>query len=120
MRVYAPGNTSNLAVADAVQITCLTAPRSKRSARSSVLTSVVVGTITAPSFMQASMVSHNATSLGISSITRSPRATPSERSQLATCDERADMRAKLTLSSVPFSSTIHSAGASLPRAIASK
>ncbi len=101
-------------------MTCLTAPRSKRSVRSSALTSVVVGTITAPSFMQASMDSHSATSLGISSSTRSPRATPSERSQLATWFERSAMRAKLTLSSLPFSSTIHSAGASLPRARASK
>ena len=47
--------------------------------------------ITAPSFIAASMTSHSGTMLPSMSSTRSPRRTPSPRSQLATWFDRAAM-----------------------------
>ena len=46
--------------------------------------------ITAPSFIVARMTSHSGATLPSISSTRSPRATPSPRSQPATCDDRSD------------------------------
>ena len=48
--------------------------------------------MTAPSFIAASMTSHSGTMLPSMSSTRSPRRTPSPRSQFATCDDRAARR----------------------------
>jgi hypothetical protein len=66
------------------------APRPIRSSMSSALSCGVAGTTTAPSFMQARMVSQMATSFGSMTMTRSPRRTPRPRSQLATWFERRD------------------------------
>jgi hypothetical protein len=46
--------------------------------------------ITAPSFIAARMTSHSGATLPSISSTRSPRRTPSPRSQFATCADRAD------------------------------
>ena len=70
--------------ASAPAMTCLTRPRAKRSARSLRVSSVVAGTMTAPSFIAASMHSHSGTTLPSMSRMRSPRLTPSRRSPLAT------------------------------------
>ena len=108
------------AVLSALVMTWRTRPRAKRSARSLRVSSVVAGTITAPSFIAASMHSHSGTTLPSISRMRSPRRTPRPRSALATRFERSLNWAKESLVSPPSSSTIHSAGRSLPRAIGSK
>jgi len=75
--------------------------------------------MTAPSFIAARMVSHSSTWLPSITMTRSPRRTPCCRSQPATRSELADSSANDQRRSVPSSSTIHSAGSSLPRAMTS-
>jgi hypothetical protein len=111
---------SNLPACDGVVTTARTRPRSKRSIRSSRLSSNVAGIITAPILMQASISSHSGTSLPSISSTRSPRATPRPSSQLATRLLRAAISAKVTFCSLPSSATIHSAVAWLSRARSSK
>ena len=83
-------------------MTWRTRPRAKRSARSLRVNSVVAGTITAPSFIAASMHSHSATTLPSMTRMRSPRRTPSARSILATWFERSLKRGegKLALASI--------------------
>ena len=98
----------------AAATTALTSPRSTRSTRSSGPSSVDAGIITAPSFMAASIVSHSGTTLPSISSTWSPRRTPRPRRWLATRLERSVISAKVRRSSVPSSSTIHSAGRSPP------
>ena len=68
--------------------------------------------ITAPSFIAARMTSHNGATLPSISSTRSPRRTPSPRSQFATCPDRADIDPNDRLASDPSSETIRSAGRS--------
>ncbi len=72
----------------------------------------VHGIITAPSLMQARIVSQSSTWLPSMSTTRSPRATPRPRSQVATWLDRRDICAHETFCSEPSCSTIHSAGSS--------
>ncbi len=84
---------SNLAARPVSVTTCRTVPRSTRSARSSGPSSVDAGMITAPSFIAARMTSHSGAMLPSISSSRSPRRTPSWRSQFATWFERADSAA---------------------------
>ncbi len=72
--------------------------------------------ITAPSFIAARIVSHSSTWLPSITMTRSPRATPCARSQLATWLERAESSANVRRVSEPSGSTIHSARRSPPSA----
>jgi hypothetical protein len=81
---------------------------------------VVAGDNTAPSLIDASIVSHSGTSLPSIIRMRSPRRTPCARSQLATWFERCDISENDIFCSVPSSLTTHSAGRSLPAAITSK
>jgi hypothetical protein len=82
--------------------------------------SVVAGLSTAPSFIVARVISHSGTTLGSIISTRSPRLTPSRRRKLATRLERTRISSNVTFHSAPCSSTIQSAGRSLPRAMSSK
>ena len=84
-----------------------------------MLSSVVAGMITAPSFMQASMTSQSGTTLPSMRSTASPRRTPWARRKFATWLERRDISAKVSFTS-PASSTTHSAGRSFPFASSSK
>ena len=68
--------------------------------------------ITAPSFIVARMTSHSGATLPSISSTRSPRATPSPRSQPATCDDRSDSDPYDSETSDPSSDRIRSAGRS--------
>ena len=68
--------------------------------------------ITAPSFIVARMISHSGTTLPSISSTRSPRVTPSPRSQPATCDDRAASSPYDNETSDPPSDRIRSAGRS--------
>ena len=93
IRVQSPGTSRNFGTwADSV-ITCRTWPRVIRSARSTGPSSVDVGMITAPSFIAARMTSHSGAMLPSMSSSRSPRRTPSSRSQLATWFDRAAISA---------------------------
>ena len=74
---------------------------------------------TAPSLATASMASHSSTWLPSIRMTRSPLPTPRPLSQVATRFERSAISAKLTVVSVPSSSTIHSAVRLLPAAMTS-
>ena len=76
---------------------------------SAAVSSVVAGMSTAPSFMQASMVSHSSTWLPSISSTRWPRSTPWARSHAASSVDRADICAKVTDSSEPSSPITRSA-----------
>ena len=89
-------------------------PRSMRSSRSETESRRVDGTSTAPSLMQASTSSQRGCTLSSMMSTPSPRFTPRARRELATWLLRRDMSWKLTLASVPFSSTIQRAGLALP------
>jgi hypothetical protein len=60
-REKSPGSPTNFGVSEAEATTCRTLPRSSRSIRSSGVSSMVAGMITAPSLMPASISSHNAT-----------------------------------------------------------
>ncbi len=91
MRVYPPGTDSNFGASAGLQMTCRAFPRAIRSISSTGPTAVVVGMITAPSFMIASIVSHSSTWLPSMRITASPRATPRADSQAATWSERVTM-----------------------------
>ena len=88
MRVQSPGTSANFSVSADAVTTCRTSPRSTRSARSRGPSSVVAGMTTAPSLMQASITSHSGATLPSTSSSRSPRSTPSARSQDASCAER--------------------------------
>ena len=85
-------------------------PRSTRSNRSAGPIRVVVGIITMPSLMPASMSSQSSTWLPSMMIIRSPRRTPWLRSQLATWAERRERSAKLRRVAEPSCSTITRAG----------
>ena len=73
--------------------------------------SIVAGTITAPSFIAASMVSQSGATLPSISRMRSPRRTPDRAKALAMRFERSLSSAKESLVSPAPSSTSHSAGA---------
>ncbi len=91
--VHSPVTSANLVIWPASAITCRTCPAQIRSSRSAGCSSVEAGMITAPSFIAASMTSHSGTMLPSISSTWSPRRTPRPRSQLATCEDLADMAA---------------------------
>ena len=112
IRVQSPASPANLAAETASATTCLTCPRAIRSARSAGCSSVEAGMITAPSFIAARMTSHNGATLPSMSSIRSPRRTPSPRSQFATCADRADSDPYDRLTSDPSSETIRSPGRS--------
>jgi hypothetical protein len=82
-------------------------------------TAVVVGMITAPTFITASIVSHSATWLPSITTTASPLTTPCAVSQRASRLERRRMSSKVTVWWLPSVSTITSAGWELSRAISS-
>lgn len=65
--------------------------------------------MTAPIFIEASMISHSSTRLPRISMATSPARTPMPRIQLATWSERCLSSAKLRFTSLPSSSEIHSA-----------
>src|SRR6202030_1832393 len=117
-RVQAPGSPANLSAEAASATTCRTDPRTSRSARSAGCSRVEAGMITAPSFIAARMTSHSGATLPSMSSTRSPRLTPSPRSQFATCAERPASAPYDRLTSVrpsgppSESETIRSAGRS--------
>src|SRR4029077_2071250 len=110
IRVQSPGTAENFGAPAASVITCRTCPRDTRSTRSVGCSSVEAGMITAPSFIVARMISHSGTTLPSISSTRSPRATPSPRSQPATCDDRSDSDPYDSETSDPSSARIRSAG----------
>ena len=83
------------------------------------VSSVVDGIITAPSLVSARMHSQSAARLPSMSRVRSPRRTPWSRSHAASALERAVSSANDSRVSVSSSSTIQSAGRSLPAAMAS-
>ncbi len=64
---------------------------------------------TAPSFIAASTVSQSSNWLPSMRMIRSPRATPTDRSQLATRLDRSDSSANVQYASEPSGSTIHNA-----------
>ena len=103
----------------ALQTTWRAPPRAMRSVRSAGPTAVVVGMITAPSFITASIDSHSSTWLPSIRTTGSPFRTPRSPSQPASRSEACDISAKLRSVEEPSSSTITRAGRSLSRAIAS-
>ncbi len=117
--VYAPGTLSNFGASTGLHTTNRAPPRAIRSARSVGPTAVVVGMITAPSFMIASIVSHSSTWLPSITITASPRATPCRASHAATRSEAVAIWSNVRSVDVPSSSTMTRAGLSLPRATAS-
>lgn len=119
MRVYVPGTEENLSVSAAFAMTCLTPPRSMRSTRSFGPTAVVVGMMMAPSFIVASMMSHNSSWLPSMTMTGSPRVTPCSASHAPTASERRAISSNVTSCEEPSSSTMTSAFASLPRATTS-
>ena len=80
---------------------------------------VVVGMITAPSFMTASMRSQSSTWLPSMRMTGSPLRTPWAVSQAATRSERTARASKVGSRLEPSSSTMTRAVRSLPRAMAS-
>ena len=94
-------------------------PRATRSVRSAGPAAVVVGMMTAPSFITPRVQSHSSAWLPIMSMTRSPRPTPWVLSQAATRSDRAAMASKVYEEDSPSSSTMTRASRELPRATAS-
>ena len=91
---------------DGVAYATFTVPHGDRPAGGII---TAVGIRGAPSFMPASWVSHSSSWLPSMSSTRSPRRTPRPRSQFAVRAEDPASSRKVRRSSVPSSSTIHSA-----------
>ncbi len=92
MRVQWPLRPSNFAVSTGEHTTCPISPRSSRSSRSPSVRLVAVGTTTAPSLTAARVISHSSTWGPSITRMRSPACTPWACSQLATWEERSDMR----------------------------
>jgi hypothetical protein len=84
-----------LAVSATLQTTAFAWARSIRSTSSLGPTAVVVGTITAPRRMIASMDSHSSTWLPSMSRTLSPRVTPCAASRRATWRDRSTISANV-------------------------
>ena len=87
-------------------MTCFTAPRSRRSRKSSVPSSPVAGITTAPSLKAPSRAAHSGASFPSMIKMRSPRCTPQPRRKFATRFDHSDISAKLCRPSSPFSSQI--------------
>ena len=95
--------------------TCRAPPRSTRSRRSAGPSSGVAGMTTAPSFIAASIVSHSSTWLPSMRMIRSPRPHALRRAASSRPGWTARTARRTTsFCSAPSSSTIHSAGRSLP------
>jgi hypothetical protein len=74
--VQSPATSSTFGASAALAMTHRAPPRSIRSRRSAGPAAVVVGMMTAPSFMMASMDSHSSTWLPSMTMTESPLPTP--------------------------------------------
>jgi len=91
MRVSFASSASNLPVSALSTTTKFAPPICTRSRTSSGDSCVVAGNTIAPSFIDASITSHNSARFGSISSRRSPRVTPRPRRKFAIRDERSDI-----------------------------